>query len=355
MKTHAHTPTRPHATRLHVQSLNFLKAMKTFITILILALSTTAFAQITQIPDPNFEQALIDLGIDSDGIVNGQVLTSDIETVTSLNINNKGIQDLTGIEGFAALETLDVSSNQVESLSFTQNLALREVIFNHSLWLSEIDLTNNVNLELLRSSFSSLSELDLTNNTKLLELVLGEPAPSSNHEIGYLDLTQNAMLQKLQLINLQALQTADLRSGNNTILTDVFVECTVDGGFDCEPYPCLMVDDVVAAQNNQFPYSEWNVMAIYSEDCTAGLNSNKVATYSIHPNPAKDELFITAQNTTENLKIKIFNIEGKLLSAQSITLQDQKAIDVSQLLNGIYFLNIEDENGNTTTKKFIKQ
>ncbi|MAB39186.1 MAG: hypothetical protein CL528_03935 [Aequorivita sp.] len=116
-----------------------------------------------------------------------------------------------------------------------------------------------------------------------------------------------------------------------------------------------MVDDIVAAQNNQFPYSEWEALVTYSEDCTAGLSDNKVATYSIHPNPAKNELFITAQNTTENLKIKIFNIEGKLLRAQSITLQDQKAIDVSQLLSGIYFLNIEDENGNTAVKKFIKQ
>lgn len=116
-----------------------------------------------------------------------------------------------------------------------------------------------------------------------------------------------------------------------------------------------MVDDVVAAQNNQFPYSEWNVMAIYSEDCTAGLSDNKVATYFIHPNPAQSEFFITAQNTSENLKIKIFNIEGKLVSAQSITLQDQKAIDVSQLVSGIYFLNIEDGNGNKTVKKFIKK
>jgi type IX secretion system substrate protein len=329
--------------------------MKTLLYILLLSISTTAFAQITQIPDPNFEQALIDLGIDSDGIVNGQVLTSDIENVTNLNVNNKGIHDLTGIEGFAALETLDVSSNQVESLSFTQNLALREVIFNHSSWLTEIDLTNNVNLEILRSSFSFLTELDITNNTSLIELVLGEPAPSANHGIEYLDLTQNTMLQKLQLINLEFLQTADLRSGNNTILTDVFVECTVDGGGFCEPFPCFMVDDVVAAQNNQFPYSEWEALVTYSEDCTAGLNDNKVATYSIHPNPAKNELFITAQNTTQNLKIKIFNIEGKLVSTQNITLPDQKAIDVSQLVSGIYFLNIEEENGNTTTKKFIKQ
>ncbi len=329
--------------------------MKTLITILILAFSTTSFAQITQIPDPNFEQALIDLGIDSDGIVNGQVLTSDIETVMSLNVENKGIQDLTGLEDFVALENLNVSFNMMTSLSLTNNVNLKELIFNTSFNLVDIDVSNNINLETLHSSYSLLTQLDLTNNPNLLELILGEPSPAGNHLIEFLDLSHHSDLIKLQLINLEYLRIVDLRSGSNNILTDVFVECTLDGGFDCEPYPCLMVDDVVAAQNNQFPYSEWNVMAIYSEDCTAGLNDNKVATYSIHPNPAKNELFITAQNTAGNLKVKIFNIEGKLLSTHNLEVANQTSIDVSSLTSGIYFLNIEDENGNTTTKKFIKQ
>lgn len=77
--------------------------------------------------------------------------------------------------------------------------------------------------------------------------------------------------------------------------------------------------------------------------------------FSIHPNPAKNKLFITAKNTTQNLTLKIFNIEGKLLSSQNINLQAQSTIAISQLLSGIYFLNIEDENGNTTIKKFIKK
>ena len=37
-------------------------------------------AQITLIPDSGFEQALIDLGIDSDGMINGQVLTIEAGT-----------------------------------------------------------------------------------------------------------------------------------------------------------------------------------------------------------------------------------------------------------------------------------
>ncbi len=77
--------------------------------------------------------------------------------------------------------------------------------------------------------------------------------------------------------------------------------------------------------------------------------------FTLYPNPAQNELLITAQNTTQNLKIKIFNIEGKLLSNQTLEVANQTSIDVSSLTSGIYFLNIEDENGNTTIKKFIKQ
>ncbi len=47
--------------------------------------------------------------------------------------------------------------------------------------------------------------------------------------------------------------------------------------------------------------------------------------FSIHPNPTTDKLYITATNTKENLTLKIFNIEGKLLSAQSIVASRPKS------------------------------
>jgi hypothetical protein len=77
--------------------------------------------------------------------------------------------------------------------------------------------------------------------------------------------------------------------------------------------------------------------------------------FAIYPNPAKKELFMSSKSATGNLKVKILNIEGKLLSTQTITLENQTAINVSQLTSGMYFLNIEDQKGNTTIKKFIKQ
>ena len=56
------------------------------------------------IPDVTFETVLINQGIDSDGIINQQMLKSDAEAVSILDLNlsaNLGeISDLTGIEGF---------------------------------------------------------------------------------------------------------------------------------------------------------------------------------------------------------------------------------------------------------------
>ena len=69
--------------------------------------------QITIIPDSNFEKALIDLGIDNDGIINQQVFTSRIATIDSLNVIFKNISDLTGIEDFTSLIYLSCWGNRL--------------------------------------------------------------------------------------------------------------------------------------------------------------------------------------------------------------------------------------------------
>jgi hypothetical protein len=45
----------------------------------------------TNIPDQNFEQKLIDLGIDTDGL-NGKITIADINTITSLDLSNSNIK-----------------------------------------------------------------------------------------------------------------------------------------------------------------------------------------------------------------------------------------------------------------------
>src|SRR5690606_13112224 len=103
--------------------------------------------------------------------------------------------------------------------------------------------------------------------------------------------------------------------------------------------------------------NSWYIDAdfVYSEDCILDISAQETNTFSIYPNPAKSELFLTSKNNSGNLKLIIFNLEGRLLNTQNLNFENQTSIDVSNLSSGIYFLNIEDENGTTTVKKFIKE
>src|SRR5690554_5008626 len=96
-----------------MKSKSYLYVQGLLLLLFFLFFNSAVISQITYIPDPDFEQALIDLGIDSDGEINGQVLTADIENVESLELNQRFIHDFTGIQDFAALEILDVSWNKM--------------------------------------------------------------------------------------------------------------------------------------------------------------------------------------------------------------------------------------------------
>lgn len=84
-----------------------------------------------------------------------------------------------------------------------------------------------------------------------------------------------------------------------------------------------------------------------------GVSKFKTAGLTIYPNPTNELLVIKASNGTGKFKIQIYSTEGKLLKSQNLHSNGQSSINVSNLSSGIYFLNIEDEEGNTETKKFL--
>jgi Leucine-rich repeat (LRR) protein len=98
--------------------------MKRILLILIM-LPFFMFAQKTFIPDNAFEQALINLELDD--IFDDSVNTSAIDTVQVLDIFNDGISDLTGIEDFIALTDLFCFNNQLTNLDLSNNINLFEV------------------------------------------------------------------------------------------------------------------------------------------------------------------------------------------------------------------------------------
>lgn len=196
---------------------------------------TSVNSSITLIPDSAFEQALINQSIDSDGIINGQVLTSDVSSLTSLNLFNSGISDLTGIEDFISLTNLNVNNNQLTSINVSTltNLTILIVSVNQltsvdvsnninlltlSLDFNElisIDVSNNVNLTTLASSSNLLTDLDVSNNINLINLY------AFNNQLTSIDISNNSALDDISLSSNQ-LTSIDL--SNNTLLTGIDID-----------------------------------------------------------------------------------------------------------------------------------
>jgi len=168
-------------------------------------------AQNTAIPDANFEQALIDLNIDSDGIINESVATADISSVTSLSVNNKNISDLTGIEDFSSLTFLSCASNSLTTLNVTENVALSVLICRNN-YLSNLDVSQNTNLYLLHCFNNRLTSLNVTQNTSLSDL------KCYNNQLTELDVTLNT---GLNVLNCSDNQIENLDVTQNTQLTNL--------------------------------------------------------------------------------------------------------------------------------------
>ena len=92
-------------------------------------------------------------------------------------------------------------------------------------------------------------------------------------------------------------------------------------------------------------------------DCLEPLsveNFNKPSV-SIYPNPVKDKLILKNTNfETSQLNLSIYTIQGKAVVSKNIQFENKTSIDVSGLSSGMYFINIKDEIGTTTTQKFVK-
>ncbi len=208
--------------------------------------TTTSFSTdcnaTTYVPNDNFEDYLETHDADGNvvslndptnmgnGIANDDyVKTIRIEDVTALNISSRNINDLTGIEGFTALETLSCFFNQ----------------------LTTLDLTSNLNLIELQASNNSLAQLDVKNNIALQTLNV------DNNTIDELDLSNNASLASVSVSGNDMI-ALDMKNGNNDNITMLLATSNPN-------LSCIKVDNATASNN----LSGWNKDATtnYEENC----------------------------------------------------------------------------------------
>jgi len=370
------------------------KATK-LLTVLLFLVTASFFAQTTNIPDANFEQALIDLNYDT-GIVDGTVPTINIANVTTLNIANKEILDLTGIEDFVALKTLichsnkltdlDLSKNtnlkslfchqnrlvnlnvsqnvllttlqcyrnQLTSLDVSQNTAL-VILFCANNKLVNLDVSNNLALRNLYCYYNQLTTLDVSQNTALIRLdcfrnelteldvsqnLILEHLYCYNNQLTGLDLTQNTALRTFNCSN-NELTHLNLNNGNNEDIDRFFARNNAD-------LDCITVD------NPGYSITNWiNIDA----QVTFGVNCNPLSAdefelngLSIYPNPFQHELNISI---LDDAYFTLVNTNGQTVKSGNLVIGDNN-LNLGALANGIYYLIIKAETGGMASKKIIK-
>ena len=357
--------------------------MKSLLFFLALLNSLLCFAQFTAIPDANFENYLEQNGM-GDGVPNnGQVLTANIENVTELVIFARGIQDLTGIEDFTAVELINCSFNTIPFLDVSQNMNLTALGCESSSvtelllpptptltilncaenFLTELDVSQNPGLEQLYCQINFLTSLDLANNISL-ELIFG----AHNNISGFFDTSQNEALssislgynnitgfdftQNANLVGVAAgfspISALDVRNGNNENMNFVVVETM--GALDC-----ILVDDASATYLDDWLKDPGTTFVNNQAECDSlGVADAMLQDFTMYPNPATSEVILNLPNHGfDGLVVTVANNLGQVLERkESLGNTTVIPLDISGYAAGIYFVTLKAGN-DITTKKLV--
>ena len=249
------------------------------------------FGQYTSIPDQVFEQVLIDKGYDN--VIDGQVLTANISVITELYcsgswITSGGIANLSGIEDFTALTTLNCQYNQLTSLDLSQNTALTDLrCFANQ--LTSLDVSNNTALTTLNCGVNQLTSLDVSNNTALTDLNCGA------NQLTSLDVSNNTALTDLDCY---ANQITSLDISQNTALTDLYCSANQLTSLDVSNNTALTY---LVCQENQLTNIDVSQNTLLSD---LRLMDNKITSLDVSLNPSLNRLDVDNNQFLSCLNMK---------------------------------------------------
>jgi Leucine-rich repeat (LRR) protein len=349
-------------------------------TLTVLDLSTYGAADLTGIQDFTALKRL--------SFVSTNVATADLSQNTNLEFLDCYNSILTTLNlgqntnlkriycGMTNITSLDVSQNpnlsllscydcpQLTNLNVSQNPVLDSITV-YITQLTSLDISNCPSLSFLFCDDGQIGNLDVTHNSDLKYLMAGQNLLTS------IDVAQNSNLNLLsvhqnQLTNLNIslnnnltslscsynqLTCLNAKNGNNNNFTRFIASSNPN-------LTCIEVDNLAYSNSNWLglpqPASYYfdshaSFSANCGNSCTVGVKEYESIVFSIHPNPVKSLLFIEDGLSINELKIS--DISGR---NYNVIKKTTSSIDVSELPNGIYFLETIDVSGNISTNKFIK-
>ncbi|MFN0200339.1 MAG: T9SS type A sorting domain-containing protein [Bacteroidia bacterium] len=259
------------------------------------------------IPDLNFKNKLIVLGIDTSG--DGEIQVAEAQATVTMTLSYSNISNLTGIEAFTNLNYLYCSSNQLTALdvSMLPNLWYLECQSNN---LSSL-IVGNINLVDLDCHDNQLTSLDLTgcpilddvkcfsNYLTSLTVINLKTLSCENNSLSTLQLSGCSKMTTLTCLNnpllfLNVANCTKLSSLHcaNTLLTDLDVsDCQALNSLACGSNPNLTTLSIKNGKNESslnfqncpnlhYVCADYNELAnVQQKAAQFGLNALSINTF----------------------------------------------------------------------------
>ena len=182
------------------------------------------------VPDKTFREYLLKQ-FDKDG--NGVLTPAERYAVTEIDVENKYISNLSGLQFFPNLKVLNCSHNRLTKLDVSKNTVLQELVCWEN-QLTSLDVSQNTALQELACFENQLTSLDVSQNPALQKLNCGHNRLTSldvskNTELTYLKCSYNRLTEldvsqntKLTALYFVSNKITSLQADNCTNLTVIF-------------------------------------------------------------------------------------------------------------------------------------
>ena len=145
-----------------------------------------------------------------------------------MDISDKEIVSLKGIEYFPFLQVLDCSNNHIEKLDVSVNTELKTLDCGNN-HLTNLDTSKNTDLEILDCGRNDISNLDVSNNLNLVKF------DCSYNLLEMLDLSNCAHLE--QLVCIRNVYLSSLKLNGCESLSKMFIYGTSISSLDVSDCP----------------------------------------------------------------------------------------------------------------------
>ena len=318
------------------------------------------------------QQTLIDFNVSSNlnlkelELYAGNAAVVDLSNninLRELRIYDGSADQILNLDNLVNLRKLTYFGN-ISTLNISDCVRLIEIYINYisapDIALSSLDLTNQPLLINLNISNSNITTLDLSANQNLESVfVQGNQLQSIN--FGNLLYVRTLYCEDNQItsLDLNNFQNLNVLSCSNNNLTELKLknfrieEFVNFSGNPNLQYVCCDSEQRVYIQNQAL--LSGNFDTIVDSDCVSEgiLGTETVENLqdkiSLFPNPTQDYVTISNVGTIESNTL--FDLNGRVIKVIN---GGSNRIDVSDLENGIYFVNIKTNN-TLETLKFIKE